>query len=84
MVTDFGYDANGNPQSLTRTTPTSEVVTESATYNARGLLSTATDARGKTTSHDYNTHGDLISETSPQLGHQLRHRSRDRPPRLGD
>ncbi|GAB3279628.1 hypothetical protein GCM10027589_06290 [Actinocorallia lasiicapitis] len=61
------YDADGNPtsQTVTDLTGGDALRTSSSTYNAQGLLATATDARGKVTSFTYDTYGNKASETDP-------------------
>ncbi|GAA3801099.1 RHS repeat-associated core domain-containing protein [Nocardioides panacisoli] len=67
VVTDFGYDTAGNLKTLTRTLPvTGKVLTETYGVDARGLLTSYKDGRGKLTLYGYDSFGDLRSTTSPE------------------
>ncbi len=59
-VTTNTYDAHDN---LLTTTNISGTTTFA--YNARGLLTSVTDARGNTTQYGYNANGDRTSATDP-------------------
>ena len=67
-TTDFGYDTTGNLTSLTTipANPADPTLTQTYTVDARGLVTTATDAAGKTTTYTYNTKGDLTKVTTPE------------------
>lgn len=64
---EYSYDSAGNLTAVTRPSPDGgdPLVTRYG-YTDGGLLTTITDALGKTTTFDHNTSGDLVSERSPE------------------
>lgn len=62
-TTTWAYDATGRLLSETQSNSiNSQTRTRSFTYNALGLVKTATDARGKTTEFIYDVQGNLIAQ----------------------
>jgi YD repeat-containing protein len=64
-ITDATYDARGNRLTLSRAVGTIDAATWRWTYDARGLVTTSTDANGKITTYAYAAAGFLASITSP-------------------
>ena len=64
---EYRYDAADNVSKMIRPEPGNPggTLETSFTYSNRGLLLSATDARGKTTTHTYTGPGDLASTTTP-------------------
>ena len=62
-TTSFGYDGNGNLQTITQPTVSAGTPVTSFTYTAQGLPETKTDPDGMVTHFGYNGTGDLISAT---------------------
>jgi RHS repeat-associated protein len=59
------YDVKGNLQTLTHALGTPAQAAWTYLYNARGQVTTATDANGKSTDYGYNAAGLLTSVTEP-------------------
>lgn len=64
LTTTYTYDSRGMPQNIAYPDSTSE----SFVYNERGELTSETNRRGKTTTHQYNDRGQLTQTTAPDLG----------------
>ena len=62
-TTTWAYDSNGLLLSETQTNSLdAQTRVRSFTYNAMGLVETATDARGKITEYAYDTQGNLLTQ----------------------
>ncbi len=64
-VTDFWFDSNNQPTSVTRGYGTEDATTVSFTYDEAGHNLTRTDGNGHTTVFTYNPTGDRTSVTDP-------------------
>ncbi|HEU5254111.1 MAG TPA: RHS repeat-associated core domain-containing protein [Solirubrobacterales bacterium] len=64
-VTDFWFDSNNQPTSVTRGFGTEDAITDSFTYDDAGHNLTRTDGKGNTTVYTYNAAGDRASATDP-------------------
>jgi RHS repeat-associated protein len=60
-LTEFGYDAAGNNNSVTL----DGQQTVGATYNAQGQMLTSTDGNGNQSTYTYDSNGNLASLTAP-------------------
>ena len=64
--TKYTYDANGNVTSKSTTLYlTGATLAWYYSYNSFGELLTSTDPNGNTTTNTYDTHGNLLSTTTP-------------------
>ncbi len=64
-VTSEYFTTDDEPSSVTRGYASSSATTESFTYNEAGLVLTATDGDGHTTSYEYDSAGDRTSTIDP-------------------
>jgi RHS repeat-associated protein len=64
-VTDFWFDSNNQPTSVTRGFGTEAATTDTFTYDEAGHNLTRTDGNGHTTVFTYNAAGDRTSVTDP-------------------
>jgi RHS repeat-associated protein len=64
-VTDFWFDSNNQPTSVTRGYGTEDATTDTFSYDEAGHNLTRTDGNGHTTVYTYNPAGDRTSVTDP-------------------